>query len=90
MAHKNGVSRDDRLSNLYWATPKENSDDKRRHGTVVRGNRINTSKLTDDDVREMRKLISEGWTQTRVGLKFGVSQAAVSYIVTRRNWNHLG
>lgn len=90
MAHKNGASRDDRLSNLYWATPKENSDDKRRHGTVVRGNRINTSKLTDDDVREMRKLISEGWTQTRVGLKFGVSQAAVSYIVTRRNWNHLG
>lgn len=32
-AHFDGNNRNNRLGNLRWATPKENSDDKTRHGT---------------------------------------------------------
>lgn len=38
-AHKNGVRNDNRPDNLYWATAKENSDDKDRHGTMLRGDK---------------------------------------------------
>ena len=34
-AHWNGDRSDNRLENLRWATPRENKDDARRHGTLV-------------------------------------------------------
>lgn len=38
-AHNNGVSHDNRLENLRWATPSENQADRILHGTDNRGER---------------------------------------------------
>jgi hypothetical protein len=38
-AHDSGVRQDNRQGNLKWATPKENTADRYRHGTVLFGTR---------------------------------------------------
>jgi DNA invertase Pin-like site-specific DNA recombinase len=47
------------------------------------------AKLTDDDVRTIRRLASDGVTQTDLAGRFGVTQPQVSRIVNRRLWRHI-
>ena len=53
VCHDNGVPSDNRVSNLYYGTPKNNSDDKFRHGTMPVGEKHSLSKLTDLEVQEI-------------------------------------
>lgn len=70
---------------LRWATPVENENDKLAHGTLRRGEAINTTKLTEDDVRAIRA--AEGY---RIGLElaaqYGVTPSCISAIRTRQTW----
>lgn len=45
--HLNGIKTDCRYTNLAYGTPKENDDDKKRHGTHARGESHGMAKLTD-------------------------------------------
>lgn len=69
---------------LFAATHLENVLDRERKG---RGNTHKgshghfTSKLSDDDVRAIRVLYGQGWTQSAIGAQFGVTQIAISLIV---------
>src|SRR5262245_33311629 len=47
--HNDGDHTNNALSNLRWDTAKANAADQARHGTQVRGSRVNTSKLSADD-----------------------------------------
>lgn len=73
---------------LRWATVAENENDKRLHGTLRRGEAINTNKLTEDDVRAIRA--AEGY---RIGRKlaaqYGVTPSCISTIRTRQSWKWL-
>lgn len=84
VAHWDGNPQNCATTNIRWALPVENSADKRRHGTHINSGQFEASKLTDDDIREIRRLAAEGWTQSRIGEKFGVWQTYVSHIVTGR------
>jgi hypothetical protein len=53
-AHIDGDRRNNAISNLYWATPKQNIEDCRRHGTMQVGEKSHRSKLTEKDVLEIR------------------------------------
>lgn len=68
-----------------WATHAENLADRIEHGTANRGQRCGTSKLTDDDVRSIRRL-SGTLFQREIGDLFGITQSAVSSILSRRIW----
>lgn len=61
---------------LFLGTPKENSVD------ASRKNRM-WHKIEPDQVREMRRLWTEGFTQARLAQMFGVHAAHVSRIVRR-------
>ena len=54
--HLNGIYSDPRLENLKWGTRKENVADSYLHGTRVMGKSHPQTKLSDDDVREIREL----------------------------------
>lgn len=70
---------------LRWATHMENVADRASHGRDRRGTQINTNKLSEGDVREIRRRRGR---QTGVSLakEFGVTPAAISNIQTRKCW----
>jgi hypothetical protein len=74
-------------NHLRWATPKENSADKIKHGTLAIGDMVPTSKLNLDKVSEIIDLIGK-YTQTEIAAMYGISQATVSHIKSRRTWAH--
>ena len=85
--HKNGKRGDNRVSNLEWVTYSENLMHAYR---VLNRKRIRVSKLTSDQVRQIRELWATGdYTQTGLGKLFGISQATVWEIINRRIWAHL-
>lgn len=87
---------------LFAGTPKQNTQDMVRKGrnhtgdshhvrrdpSQVRGERNSCSKLTEADVRAIRTLAGTK-THAEIAAEFGVSPAAVSHIINRRNWKHV-
>ena len=59
-AHGNGDRKDNRPSNLRWATPKENAADRARHGTAAVGERSGMAKFTNEQVRRIRVRHADG------------------------------
>jgi HNH endonuclease len=72
-------------SHLFLGTQKENLEDRDRKGRAVwsPGERNGTSKLTEDHVREVRRLgmIHSETTQGKIGERFGLTQSGVCRIV---------
>ena len=70
---------------LSWKTAKQNEADKITHGTIRRGSSINTSKLSEDDVREIRKMIGKV-SAADIARAWGISTVMVSNIKNRKAW----
>ena len=58
-------------------------------GERSRGPQNPKARLSDDDVREIRRLAVGGVTQRDLAAQYGVDQSLISRIVTRRRWAHL-
>jgi hypothetical protein len=100
-AHNNGNKRDNRAANLRWTTHLDNIHDKRRHGTVLRGDqhparkkpetrprgeKHGHAKLTASEVLAIRASTE---TQMRLAAQYGVSQTQISDIRLRKIWKHI-
>lgn len=70
---------------LSWKTHIENQADMVLHGTRRRGTQINTNKLTEDEVREIRAL-DPSVSNKEGAAMFGVSHWTIWEIRTRRSW----
>lgn len=55
----------------------------------VRGTQVNTAKLTEDDVRQIRRLSVSGLSYSQIGARFGVTKYNVGFIVRRVTWKHV-
>ncbi len=86
--HDDGDRTNNFANNLRWDTPSANNLDKRRHGTNwgPRGTRQKHSKLTEDDVREIRRLRNLGHKYTELAKHYGVHKSTVEHAATYRNW----
>jgi len=87
--HEDGKCWDDRLENLRWDTHSANLMDRVRHGTAIRGEQVNTAKLTAPQVTEIRIRRQHGEKLKSLAEEFGVSETMISLIVRRRNWQHV-
>jgi len=70
---------------LRWATASENEADKIDHGTVRRGSSINTAKLTEADVRQIRELY-DSVGRAALARRYGILPTTVWQVATRRSW----
>ena len=89
IAHGDGNPENNHVSNLRWATQKENEADKIIHGKTSRGEKHGNSKLTKDDVGKIRFLISQGHSNTEIAKMFGVDHSHISKIKRGKSWSWL-
>lgn len=91
IAHWDGNPENNAVTNLRWATAKENIGDKIRHGRVTRtSGEINGQvKLTAEKVREIRARYAAGANQYDLATEYGVKQPTISNIITGKTWGHL-
>ena len=47
------------------------------------------AKLTDESVREIRQLRSEGWVIRRLAARYNVTIGAVIPVIRRKTWRHV-
>ena len=77
-------------SHLRYGTHAENCRDTVRHGKVkvpgLKGSDNPSSKLTWQQVDELRRLRREGWTQPALGRRYGIKQASVSKICLEQTY----
>ena len=85
-AHADGDRTNNKLSNLRWASPLENSADTIRHGRTMRGNRNVQTKLSPEAIRRIR---TDSRSRVKVAADYGVTPEAISAIVHRKNWGWL-
>jgi hypothetical protein len=89
--HKNGKKDDNRLENLEYVDGARN----RAHAKNVldaypKGSKHPNSKLTEDDVREILKMIAAGLTNREIAPVFGCTETNIYYIRKGLAWAHLG
>ncbi len=79
---------------LFWGTQSDNVLDTWANGNgvhqIIRGMDCKTSKLTDNEVREIRRIYSIGeLSQSEIGRMFNVTQTTIGSIVRRDRWTHI-
>lgn len=79
VAHNDGDAANNRATNLRYATPYDNTQDKHLHGTHLVGERAPFAKLTDVQAAEVRALKGK-LRLWQVAAQYGISQAQVSRI----------
>lgn len=80
-----------RLKHFFLGTPDDNNQDMVKKGRNAKGIRINTAKLTDRQVRQLRRLHRPYRVSAReLSEHFGISERQVWNILKHENWKHLG
>ena len=70
---------------LYWATPRENQADRVKHGTSNRGTQQHLARMTESDIREIRRLAGTMRVKD-IAAQFGLHQSSISQIIARKRW----
>lgn len=84
--HINHDSASNHYTNLEWCTQEHNLAHARAAGRMPDnywcGRRSPTAKLSDQEVREIRNLYTEGnWSQKRLGEKYGVTKSVIGRLL---------
>ena len=70
---------------LHWGSKADNSREMREAGRV----RSHDSRLTADQVHEIRRLAAGGASKPRLAERYGVSRQTVHAVVNRKTWAHV-
>ena len=89
--HNDGDKSNNSVPNLQWSTYKEQMEHAIIEGlSDLKGESNNSSKLTTEEVLDIRDLYSTGnYTQVSLSDMFNVAPSTISNIVKRKRWNHV-
>jgi hypothetical protein len=88
-AHNNGKKKDNRLVNLRWASPKENSADMVKHGTLRVGPKATKTKLTERQVIEIRRRVDAGEKMLPMCKEYKIRFSSLWAVAKRKSWKHI-
>ena len=74
---------------LRLGTAKENAKDRRLRKRTAVGEFNGASRLSEQDVREIRKLYKDGYSQPKLAEKFKLSAGHIGRIVRREVWKQV-
>lgn len=89
VAHFDGDRTNNVVPNLRWATRKDNMADAVRHGTNPAGSKNPMSKLKEDQVATIRRLLRNGDDDRELAKMFGVCVETIRYIRLGYTWKHV-
>lgn len=87
--HIDGDKTNNNVSNLEWCTGAENVAHAYRLGLSSSGQRHYKSKLSREQVIEIREIKKTGITNKVLANKFKVSHQAIGHIIRGENWKHV-
>lgn len=89
-AHNDGNPVNNLVTNLRWATPKENSVDMVKHGRSKVGEKHHSTRLTWENVKEIRSSFVprkySGKNCRYFASKFGCSMRTIQDVVNNKTW----
>jgi hypothetical protein len=87
--HKDDNPQNPKWDNLWWGTQKENIKDSVNKGRWSIGVKNGNSKLDENKVREIRKLLEVGESSTKISTKIGASKSQILAIKNNKIWLHV-
>lgn len=87
--HNDGDKLNPHLENLRWDSRSANILDRVSHGTHARGERHGVSKLTEDQVRDIRRRLRQGELGNSIAKRYNVDPGHISLIRHRKIWAHV-
>jgi len=76
-------------AHLFWGTQAENCKDAMRKGRKAKGERIWTSKLTEEAVIRIRAEVRTGKSTADMAIEYGVSRVTISSVARGHTWKYL-
>jgi hypothetical protein len=76
-------------NHIRWDTAAGNAADRSKHGTEIRGVNKPLAKLTDADIKEIRRMTIAGARQRVIADQFGVSRALIWKVQKGIAWKHV-
>ena len=74
---------------LRWATRSENQLDRALHGTSLRGEQNHNSRLSTNDVHDVRQRLAIGEQQKSIAARYDVDPSTISHIAAGNSWGWL-
>lgn len=89
--HIDGNKLNNSIDNLEWVTRSQNLSHAYKLGLKVGniGEKNNTTKLSESDVLEIKRLITKGVGVSKIAINYKVTHSTISAIKNKRNWKHL-
>ncbi len=75
--------------NIAWGSHSQNEQDKRRHGTVLDGERNPQCRLRATQLPIILGRIKAGESKASIARSFGVHRSTISLIASGRKWKHV-
>lgn len=74
---------------LFLGTYKDNEEDKKSKGRTMAGERQGSSKLTNEQVLDIREKAESGVPVAVLAVKYDIATTTVSKIKLRKRWGHI-
>lgn len=87
--HKDGNKHNNILDNLERCTREYNHKHATESGLMAKGERIGTSKLTDNIVHAIKWFLNKGVSHTELASAFKISRPTISIIKAGKSWKHI-
>lgn len=87
--HYDGNKRNNNIKNLRWGTDLDNTEDKIRHGRIIKGLKHHEAKLTPSIIKKCRLLYARGQSGNSLARIHGVCNTTMHRALSGESWSHV-